>query len=99
MLPVACCLLPGCSDDNGSLDYYELDTCIHRTFSAQMRELIFPGGELSLRAKFEAIDLNRDGTISFGEFYEQCAVCAVLCCAVLCCARLPWAAQWIGACE
>jgi len=59
------------ADGNGSLDYHELDVAINRTFSREMIGMLL-GASHNLQDRFDAIDTNRDGKISFGEFYSEC---------------------------
>ena len=59
------------ADGNGSLDYHELDVAINRTFSREMISMLL-GKANNLQDRFDAIDTNRDGRISFGEFYSEC---------------------------
>ena len=56
-------------DESGALDYMEVDKAINATFSREMIGLLL--GKKNLQDRFNAIDTNKDGVISFGEMYRE----------------------------
>eukprot|EP01043_Picozoa_sp_COSAG02_P044819 COSAG02_NODE_4038_length_5874_cov_2.627661_2_plen_617_part_00 len=57
---------------DGTINYMEVDQEVHATFSEKMRRMLL-GKHSNLQDKFDALDTNKDGNISFGEFYAACA--------------------------
>eukprot|EP01048_Picozoa_sp_COSAG05_P002455 COSAG05_NODE_101_length_19100_cov_24.260144_8_plen_357_part_00 len=57
-------------DGGGTIDYMEMDAAINANFSREMIGLLL--GKDNLQDKFEEIDANGDGQLSFSEVYAQC---------------------------